>query len=635
MTSAEIRQKYIEFFKDKDHKQLASAKLVLEGDPTTLFTSSGMQPMVPYLLGQTHPEGNRLVDSQVCFRAQDIEEVGDNRHDTLFEMLGNWSLGDYWKKDQLEWIFTFLTTEIGLNPDKLYVTVFSGDEQTGVSKDEESVEIWKKLFKEVNIDAQYIELGTEEDGGKKGMQNGRIFGFGVKKNWWSRSGVPQNMPKGEPGGPDSEIFYLFDEVEHDPKYGAECHPNCDCGKFLEICNSVFMQYQKQEDGSFKELPNKNVDFGGGLERFVMAANNQSDMFKNDLHSPIIEKISEYLGVSYEENQQTKLSLRIIADHIKAATFLIKDGVEPGNKLQSYVLRRLLRRAAVKLHQLKPDSLGILPKLVDSVIDVYDGTDYFQNGDWDHIRRVVGDEIKRFQQTLNKGLKEIEKTSKMDGKLAFDMYQTYGFPVELTAELYEQKGEVIDLEEFMAAFHEHQERSRTASAGMFKGGLADQSEITTKYHTTTHLLHQALRDVLGPEVFQKGSNITSERLRFDFSFDRKLTDEEVKEVEDIINKRIEEDLVVDHKIIPLEEARNMNAIGLFDDKYAKEVSVYGVGPGFQIDPNAVDQRDRGGYYSLEFCGGPHVEHTGVIGKIKVVKEEAISAGIRRIRVVLDS
>ena len=576
MTSKDIREKYVKFFVSRGHKEIAPAKLVPENDPTTLFTSSGMQPLIPYLLGQTHPAGKRLVDCQPSFRAEDIEEVGDNRHTTFFEMLGNWSLGDYWKKEQLPWFWEFLTKELGLPKEKLYVSVFEGNND--VSKDTETYEIWKSL----------------------GVKDDHIFFYGVDKNWWSRSGSPEKMPVGEIGGPDSEIFYEFTEEKHE-----KCHPNCNCGRFLEIGNSVFIQYLKRSDGKLKELPENNVDFGGGLERLTAAVNNNPDIFQIDLYKQIIQTIESITGRKYADSRD---KMQIIADHMRASVALIADGVIPSNKLQGYTLRRLLRRSAVKLRLLNKNvALG-------SIIAV----------------KEVQDEMEKFGKTLDRGFREIEKIDQIDGKKAFDLYQTFGFPYEVTEELFRQKGQKINKEQFRAEFEKHRELSRTASAGMFKGGLADHSEIVTKYHTATHLLHQALRDVLGPQVFQKGSNITSERLRFDFSFDRKMTDEEVKQTEETINKRVEEDLKVDRKIVTPDEAKKINAIGLFNEKYGTEVSIYGVGPGYKLDPGAKDQRDRGGYYSLEFCGGPHVEYTGVIGKIKITKEEAVSAGIRRIR-----
>lgn len=531
--------------------------------------------------------------------------MGDNRHDTLFEMLGNWSLGDYFKKEEIPWLWEFLTNELGLPKENLYVTVFEGDDQ--VPKDEETLGIWKSL----------------------GVSDDHIYFYGVKKNWWSRSGVPENMPVGEIGGPDTEIFYEFTQVEHDPKYGEKCHPNCDCGRFTEIGNSVFIQYKKVGDGEFEKLDQQNVDFGGGVERLLSATNKEPDIFKNDLHFPIIEEICQRLGLEYGEDEKITQSLRIIADHIKAATFLVADGVVPSNKLQGYVLRRLIRRATIKLHQIDKNAIEGLPNLVKFVIKIYQDTDYFKDANEEQIKQVVLDEIRRFKETLNKGLSLIEKLEAVSGKEAFDLYQSYGFPAELTEELLKEKGLEFDKEEFRKEFEKHRELSRTASAGMFKGGLAGHGEIETKYHTATHLMHQALRDVLGPEVFQKGSNITPERLRFDFSFDRKLSDEEIKQVAEIVNKMIKEDLKVDHKMMSLEEAKKMNAIGLFNKKYADNVSIYAVGPGFKLDPEVKDQRDRGGYYSAEFCGGPHVEHTGVIGGIKITKEEAVSAGVRRI------
>ncbi len=605
MDSKDIREKYIKFFVSRGHKEIPPAKLVPENDPSTLFTSSGMQPLIPYLLGQAHPEGKRLVDSQPSFRAEDIEEVGDNRHTTFFEMLGNWSLGDYFKKEQLPWFWEFLTAELELPKEKLYVSVFEGNKE--VPKDTESLEIWRSL-------------GIDED---------HISFYGVEKNWWSRSGPPDKMPVGEIGGPDSEVFYEFTSVTHDKKFGEKCHPNCNCGRFLEIGNSVFIQYQKTDDGLLKELAQKNVDFGGGLERLVAAVNNEPDIFKSDSYSNIVYDITEKTKESYSD-ENVKKSIRIIADHMRAAVHFIADGVVPGNKLQGYILRRLLRRAAVKMKQLNPDI-----DLQEVMTVMVWSTDIHLKDSGDDtlvmsVEHAINEEMVKFEKTLNKGLREIEKIDKIDGKKAFDLYQTFGFPYEVTEELFRQKGQEINREQYKAEFDKHRELSRTASAGMFKGGLADHSEVVTKYHTATHLLHQALRDVLGPQVFQKGSNITSERLRFDFSFNRKMTDEEIKQTEKLINQKIEEDLKVDNLIIDLSKAKEMNAIGLFGEKYADKVSIYGIGPKYQLDPKAKDLRDRGGYYSLEFCGGPHVKHTGIIGKIKITKEEAISAGVRRIR-----
>lgn len=610
MKSSEVRQKYLKFFEKHGHKILPSSSLVPENDPTTLFTSSGMQPMIPYLLGQTHPEGDSLTDSQKCFRSQDFEEVGDNRHNTFFEMLGNWSLGAYWKREQLSWLFEFLTNKedgLGLDPEKLYVSVFEGTD--ALPKDEESIQIWQELFQHHGMEAKVGE---------------RIRLYGVKKNWWSRAGTPFEMPEGEPGGPDSEVFYDYGaelNLHENSSYKDQvCHPNCDCGRFGEIGNSVFMQYIKQADGSFKDLPKRNVDFGGGLERLTAASENQPDIFKTDSFWGIIEELTSQLGIDYEENSETKHNLQIIADHIRAATFLIKDGVLPSNKLQGYILRRLLRRAAVKINELKPNSMPVLPKLVDPVIDIYEGTGYFQIGDWNPIREVVEQELAKFQKTLNQGLREVSKIDKIDAKKAFDLYQTYGFPLEITAEIFKDNGQEINLAEFQEEFKKHQELSRSTSAGLFKGGLQDQSEQNIKYHTATHLLNKALHIVLGNHVVQRGSNITTERLRFDFPNPTKLTAEQIKQIEEIVNEQIQKDLPVNFETKDQAEALKSGAFAAFGERYPDKVTVYTIG-------------NPGQLFSQEICGGPHVEHTGSLGIFKIQKEEAVSAGVRRIYATL--
>jgi len=476
LTSQDLRQKYLNFFAAQGHAIIPSAPLVPENDPSTLFTSSGMQPLVPYLLGQEHSKGKRLVDSQKSFRSQDIEEVGDNRHTTFFEMLGNWSLGDYFKKEQLRWCFTFLTKEVGLDPQNIYVTVFRGSPALQIPKDEESVLIWKELFTEVGVSAEDVDHAET-----KGMQGGRIFYYSEKKNWWSRSGTPDKMPVGEPGGPDSEVFYDFGADlqlhEHSPFKNEVCHVNCDCGRFLEIGNSVFMQYQKQDDGSFKELPQKNVDFGGGLERILAAANNDPDVFKTDLFTSIIEEIEKTTGKKYDGENTSEM--RVIADHLKAAVFLIKDGVRPSNKQQGYFLRRLIRRATVKLHKmgggLNPASLSTIADR--GVLQTYDGVYFDRATDRDVINTVLSEEAEKFTVSLDKGLKAFEKQEQIDGKFAFDLYQTYGFPLEITVELAQQKGQQVDVDSFKQEFDKHKELSRTASSGMFKGGLADMINNT--------------------------------------------------------------------------------------------------------------------------------------------------------------
>ncbi len=565
-TGKQIRQKYLEFFEKRGHVIIPSAPLVPENDPTTLFTGSGMQPMIPYLLGQAHPLGVRLVDSQKCFRAQDIEEVGDNRHDTFFEMLGNWSLGDYFKKDQQVWIWEFFTRELGLSPDKLYISVFEGNDQ--IPRDDEAVEIWKNL----------------------GVKPDHIYYYGVTKNWWARCSYA-DMPVGEPGGPSSEMFYDFG-TKHDPKYGSECHPNCDCGRFMEIGNNVFMTYKKTKDG-FVPLEKKNIDFGGGLERMAAAVNGDPDQFKTDLYWPIVNS----LKINYEVN---KYSMRIIADHIKASVFLIDEGLIPSNKAQGYFLRRLLRRATVKMKQ---NNIALeFGSIINAVFGIYPM--YLKNKDL--VNKVIAEEITKFQKTLDQGLKMIDKVS------PFDLFQTYGFPVEITEELYLQKGLTLDKAEFDKQLKVHQELSRTASRGMFKGGLQDSSEITTRYHTATHLLHASLRKILGDHVQQKGSNITGERLRFDFLHPDKLTTEQLSQIEDLINKKIDENIKIERLEMKKAEALKLGALAFFPEKYPKVTSVYKISD-----------------FSMELCGGPHVGSTGEIQKIKIIKEESAGSGIRRI------
>lgn len=624
MTAQDIRSAYLDFFQKRGHVVIPRARIVPENDPTTLFTGSGMQPLLPYLLGEKHPKGQRLVDSQTCFRAEDIDEVGDNRHTTFFEMLGNWSLGDYFKREQLLWFWEFLTEVVGLDPKKLYVTVFIGDRGNDIPRDTESAEMWQRLFGEKGIDAKQVEIGSEAAGYKKGMQGGRIFYYDASKNWWSRVGRPENMPAGEPGGPDSEVFYDFG-TEHDKSFGENCHPNCDCGRFLEIGNSVFMQYVKSENGRFKELPQKNVDFGGGLERIAAAAIDSPDVFKISLMWPIIEKLQELTGKKYEDHVQAK---RIIADHMRSAVFMAADGVTPSNKTQGYLLRRLLRRAIRQGHELGIEQ-GLLRAVAPIVIDMYrepfpEITEHEQT-----VVDVLEKEEKLFRQTLRKGLREFEKLVKksLDGTTIFTLFDTYGFPPELSAEEAKKRGIKIDenwQEEFEEELEKQRERSRSAAAGMFKGGLAEHSEQTIKYHTATHLMYKALRLVLGDHVEQRGSNITSERLRFDFNHPAKLTPEEIKKVEDIVNEQIDKDLPVTWKEMPTAEALASGARGHFGEKYGDTVKVYIMG--HEDSP-----------YTMELCGGPHVEHTGTLGeggkKFKIIKEESSAAGIRRIKAVL--
>jgi alanyl-tRNA synthetase len=625
MTAQEIRKKYLDFFVSKGHKVIPRASLVPQDDPTTLFTGSGMQPLIPYLLGEKHPDGTRLVDSQTCFRAEDMDEVGDNRHTTFFEMLGNWSLGDYFKEEQLAWSWDFLTKTIGIDPDKLYVTCFIGDETTKVPKDTESANIWKDLFELDGIDAKEVEIGSEQDGYEKGMSGGRIFYYDASKNWWSRGGMPANMAVGEPGGPDSEVFYDFG-TPHDEKYGKHCHPNCDCGRFLEIGNSVFMTYKKTADG-FEPLPKPNVDFGGGLERIAAASINSPDIFQISLLKPIIAHLEELSGKKYEQHQT---SMRVIADHMRAAAWLAVDGVVPSNKQQGYVLRRLLRRAIRYAFELGIEQ-DLCEQVVPTVTEIY-RSDFPEVAEREQqVLEAFIKEEKIFRQTLRKGLHEFEKIVKdkaeLNGEAIFKLYDTYGFPVELTKEeAFKQEINVADTadEQFEKLMEEQRQRSQTASAGTFKGGLADHSEQVVKYHTTTHLMYQALKNVLGPDVVQRGSNITAERTRFDFSHFEKVTPEQLKQVEDIVNQKIAEDLPVTWEERSTKDALSNGVSGAFGDKYGETVKVYTIG-------------DKDKPFSREICGGPHVEHTGVIGeggkKFKITKEEASSAGVRRIKAVL--
>jgi alanyl-tRNA synthetase len=636
MTVAEIRQKFLDFYKARGHRVVPSASLMPENDPTTLFTGSGMQPLVPYFLGQPHPAGRRVADSQKCFRAEDIDEVGDNRHTTFFEMLGNWSFGDYFKQDQLAWLFEFLTDKekgAGLDPKNLYVTVFAGDAETGIPRDEESVAVWQKLFASKDVPAEYVELGSEQAGSEKGMQGGRIFSYDVKKNWWSRAGMPAQMPAGEPGGPDSEIFYDFG-TPHDSKFGAQCHPNCDCGRFLEIGNSVFMEYQKNEDGSFSKLAQRNVDFGGGLERITAAANGDADIFEIN----IFKKMNETLPGLYQNGTRKR---RIILDHLRAAFFLMMDGVEPSNKERGYVLRRLLRRMAfhfLGLFGSKDSEMRVL-NILHAIRDVYQDI-YPELADPEKARIYLGkiqdriiNEMYRMEYLLNNGKKifrEFSKNGAISAQDAFVLFSTHGFPSEMIFELAEEQGVAIDKADFQVEMKKHQELSRTSSAGTFKGGLADNSEKTTRLHTAHHLLLKALQMVLGPNVKQRGSNITSERLRMDFSYDSKMTDDQKKEVERIVNEKIAEDLPVVHSELAREEAEKLGAEHEFGQKYPDRVSVYSVGPkGATAEDPQFDKA-----FSLEFCGGPHVARTGEIGKFKIIKEEASSAGIRRIRAAVE-
>lgn len=638
MTVSEVRTRFLAFYEKRGHAVIPSAPIVPGNDPTTLFTSSGMQPLVPYLLGEAHPAGARIVNSQMSFRAGDIEEVGDNRHTTFFEMLGNWSLGDYFKREQLPWVFEYLTSKeegLGLDPEKLYVTVFAGDESAGMAEDAEAVTLWQGLYKEKGVDAPFLAIGSEAEGYVKGMQGARIFAYDAKKNWWSRAGVPSNMPAGEPGGPDSEVFYDFG-LPHDPAWGAECHPNCDCGRFIEIGNSVFMQFVKQGDGSFQNLPKQNVDFGGGLERLAIATLGIPDVFMLDVFETPRAIIEARSGKVYDQDIVTTRAFRIILDHMRAASFMLAEGINPSNSEAGYVLRRILRRAIRE-----SDRLGIHDAVLADVAKGYGEVyaDHYphvlQNAE--KIREEIAKEEEKFRKTLTQGMRELEKLvakGAITPEDVFTLFTTYGFPIELTEEIANEREIEIELTEVMALMEKHQETSRAGGAQRFAGGLADHAEQTVRYHTTHHILLKALQVVLGDEVKQRGSNITSERLRIDFSSPGKMTDEQKTEVEKIVNETIYQDLPVTRTVMPREEAEKLGAQMEFGVKYPDMVSVYSVGPIHATE----DMPDIPNAFSLEFCGGPHVTNTSEIHegekKFRIKKEEAVASGIRRIKAVIE-
>ena len=624
MNTQGIRQKYLEFCQRNGHAIIERAPLILHNDPTTLFTGSGMQPLLPYLLGQDHPQGTKLADSQTCLRAQDIEDVGDNRHTTFFEMLGNWSMGEYFKRQQIEWFFEFLTEIVGLDPHKIYVSCFIGDEKNNIPRDDEAAQIWQEVFAKKGIEAKIVELDSAENGDKLGMQGGRIFFYNDKENWWSRGGGIDSTPIGDPCGPDSEVFYDFGEQHHDASFG-QAHPASDSGRFMEIGNQVFMQYRRLDDGSFEPLKRKNVDFGGGLERIAAVAIDSPDVFKISLLQPIIKKLESLSGKEYATHTA---SMRVIADHLRAAVFLAVDGCMPSNKEQGYVMRRLLRRAIRYSFDLGIEQ-NFLEEVVPVIADLYEADFPEVKENRENIIATLVKEEKAFRQTLRKGLRQMQHyiDDGLTGEELFTLYDTFGFPVELsTEEAYKQGIKLSDnwRAEFDARMAEQRQRSKTARKGQFSGGLEGHDPIHLKYHTATHLLGAALRKVLGaPDLQQHGSNITAERLRFDFNHD-KLTPEEKQAVEDQVNAWIDADLPVSFAVYPTDEALKMGAIGAFGERYGDKVKVYSIGEGDNI-------------VSFEVCGGPHVEHTGVLAeggkRFKITKEESSSAGIRRIKAVL--
>ena len=591
ITGNELRQKWFDFFASKGHVIIPSASLVPENDASVLYTMAGMHPLVPFLLGQDHPKGKRLANSQKCIRTGDIDEVGDDTHLTFFEMLGNWSLGDYFKEDSIKWSFEFLTSPEWLNIplDRLAFSVFAGDEDA--PRDDESASIWKSL----------------------GVPDSRVAFLPKEDNWWIAGTTG-------PCGPDTEMFYWIDDGTPTP---ANFQETKDDKRWVEIWNNVFMQYEKKADGVLIPLAKTNVDTGMGLDRTLTVLNGQTSVYDTELFAPLFEVIA--LSQDIMTNTEVRRA-RIIVDHIRASVFIVADGVEPSNKDRGYIVRRLLRRAMVyaKLLNLQPHWLeAMIGKVVSTYSEAY--PELVERSS--HIFAIIEGEQSKFVKTLEKGLKEFEKQfasqNKITGTDAFNLYQTFGFPWELTKELAEASGQHVDEQEFKDEFKKHQDLSRTASAGEFKGGLANTSDKVVRYHTATHLMHKALRQVLGEDVWQKGSNITEERTRFDFTYPQKMTDEQKKSVEDLVNAWISKDATVTREMMPLEKARELGAIGLFGEKYDDVVSVYTI-----IDPKTNEVISR------EFCGGPHVEHTGLIGKVKIAKEEAVSAGMRRIKAVIE-
>lgn len=624
MNTQQIRNAYLKFYEERQHAIIKRAPLVLTDDPTTLFTGSGMQPMIPYLLGQPHPQGARIADSQACLRAQDIDDIGDNRHTTFFEMLGNWSMGDYFKQQQIEWMFEFLSDVVGLDMDKVYITCYLGDERYNIPKDTEAASVWKRLYEAKNLSAGEAEIGSEEDGYRRGIQPGeRIFYYDGSKNWWSRNGGPETTPIGDPCGPDSEMFYDFG-TPHNPEFGEHCHPNCDCGRFMEIGNNVFMAYKKVGEGQFEELEQKNIDHGSGLERIAAAKLGDPDVFKISVMWPIVEKLEQLSQKNYESHTT---SMRVIADHLRAATFLAVDGCVPSNKEQGYVMRRLLRRAIRYSFELGIEQ-NFLEEVVPIIADLY-ATDFPEVASArDTVIAVLVKEEKAFRQTLRKGLREMAKYSNdgLTGEELFTLYDTYGFPVELSTEEAYRQGIALSekwREEFDVKMDEQRNRSRTARKGQYHGGLEGTELIHLKYHTATHLLGAALRLHVSPDIVQHGSNITAERLRFDFNAD-KLTPEQKQAVETQINDWIAADLPVSFKEYPTAEALAKGAIGAFGERYGDTVKVYQIGDDHEV-------------ISFEVCGGPHVERTGVLAedakRFVIAKEESSSAGVRRIKALL--
>lgn len=618
ITSKELRKKYLEFFKSKGHAIIPSASLVPDNDPTVLFTTAGMHPLVPYLMGQKHPAGVRLANVQKCVRTGDIDEVGDVSHLTFFEMLGNWSLGDYFKKEAIQWSWEFLTSKeyLHLDPKKLAVSVFAGEKENNIPRDEEAAGIWKSL-------------GVAED---------KIAFLPRKNNWWGPAGLTG------PCGPDTEIFFWRGTSSEFPPAGS--NPGTDEDNWLEIWNNVFMQYTKTAEGAFEPMEKQNVDTGMGLERTVGVLNGATDVYKTDSFWPLIQKIQDISGATYAGGKEITKSMRIVADHIRTATMIMGDakGVAPSNVDQGYIVRRLIRRA-VRHGRLLGIKENFCDKIAAEIIGMFAEAYPELVTNKEFIMTEMAREESKFRNTIEQGLKEFEKLvsgyrmafektgqviKEISGKQAFKLYDSHGFPLEMTQELAIENGLTVDSNGFDEAFKKHQDLSRVGAEQKFAGGLADHSEISTKYHTATHLLHATLQRVLGPHAMQRGSNITQERMRFDFAHPEKMSPEQIKQTEDLVNGAIQKNYEVTWAEMPFEKAKELGAIGLFEDKYQPIIKVYTVGHPDKkafADPSSET-------YSREVCGGPHVEHTGTMGKFKITKEEAVSAGVRRIKAILE-
>lgn len=623
ITSKELRRKYLSFFQSKGHAIISSASLVPDNDPTVLFTTAGMHPLVPYLMGEKHPAGKRLVNAQKCIRTGDIDEVGDVSHLTFFEMLGNWSLGDYFKQEAITWSWEFLTSPeyLGLDTRKLSVTVFGGDERVPkLSKDDQAASLWRETGLP-DFKVSYLPGGV----------------FESKKNWWGPAG------KTGPCGPDTEMFYWVGSSEYPPDTS---NPGNDESNWLEIWNDVFMQYNKSGEGVYEPLKQKNVDTGMGFERTLMVLNGLNDVYEVDTLWPLVQKIQDIAGCTYAGGKDVTRSIRVIADHIRAAALIMGDdkGIAPSNVDQGYIVRRLIRRA-VRHGRLLGIKENFCDKIGAEVITIFADVYPELKKNRDFVLTEMAREESKFRNTIEQGLKEFEKLANgfriafektgqlvkdISGKQAFKLYDTYGFPLEMTVELARENGLVVDVNGFDEAFKKHQDLSRVGAEQKFAGGLADHSEVSTKYHTATHLLHATLQRVLGPHAMQRGSNITQERMRFDFAHPEKMTAEQIKQTEDLVNGAIQRDYPVTWAEMSFAQAKELGAIGLFEDKYQSAIKVYSVG-----DPTKKAFADPlSETYSREVCGGPHVEHTGIIGHFKIIKEEAVSAGVRRIKAVVE-